>query len=38
MQFAPEKLLSYLAAYDPPVSNLTLAMREMVLEEALDPN
>jgi Kef-type K+ transport system membrane component KefB len=30
------KLLSYLAAYDPHVSNLTLAVREMVLEEAPD--
>jgi hypothetical protein len=27
-------LLSYLAAYDPHISNLTLALRELVLEEA----
>ncbi len=27
-------LLSYLAAYDPQISHLTLALREMVLEEA----
>ncbi len=30
------ELLSYLAACDPHVSNLTLAVREMVLEEAPD--
>jgi hypothetical protein len=30
------ELLSYLAAYDPHVLNLTLALREMVLEEAPD--
>jgi hypothetical protein len=30
------ELLSYLAAYDPHVSNPTLAVREMVLEEAPD--
>ena len=30
------ELLSYLAAYHPHVSNLTLAVREMVLEEAPD--
>jgi hypothetical protein len=28
------KLLSYLATYDPHVSNLTLALRDVVLEEA----
>jgi hypothetical protein len=28
------RLLGYLAAYDPHVSDLTLALREMVLEEA----
>jgi hypothetical protein len=28
------KLLGYLAAYDPHISNLTLALREVVLEEA----
>jgi len=28
------QLLSYLAAYDPHVSNLTLAVREVVLQEA----
>jgi hypothetical protein len=28
------RLLDYLAAYDPHVSDLTLALREMVLEEA----
>jgi hypothetical protein len=28
------RLLGYLAAYDPHVSNLTLALREVVLEEA----
>jgi hypothetical protein len=28
------RLLSYLAAYDPHVSDLTLALREVVLEEA----
>lgn len=28
------QLLSYLAAYDPHVSDLTLALRELVLEEA----
>jgi hypothetical protein len=28
------QLLSYLAAYDPHVSNLTLALRDLVLEEA----
>jgi hypothetical protein len=28
------RLLGYLAAYDPQVSDLTLALREMVLEEA----
>lgn len=27
-------MLSYLAAYDPHISNLTLALREIVLEEA----
>ena len=27
-------LLSYLASYDPHVSNLSLALREVVLEEA----
>ena len=30
------QLLSYLAAYDPHISNLTLALREIVLEEAPD--
>jgi hypothetical protein len=30
------QLLSYLAAYDPHVSNLTLALRDVVLEEAPD--
>jgi hypothetical protein len=30
------QLLSYLASYDPHVSNLTLALREIVLEEAPD--
>lgn len=30
------ELLSHLAAYDPHVSNLTLAVREMVLEEEPD--
>jgi len=28
------QLLSYLAAYDPHISNLTLALREVVLQEA----
>ena len=28
------QLLSYLASYDPHISNLTLAVREVVLEEA----
>jgi hypothetical protein len=31
---ATRELLSHLAAYDPHVSNLTLALRELVLEEA----
>jgi hypothetical protein len=30
------QLLSYLAAYDPHISNLTLALRDLVLEEAPD--
>jgi hypothetical protein len=30
------QLLSYLAAYDPHISNLALALREVVLEEAPD--
>ena len=30
------RLLSDLAAYDPEVSNLTLALREVILEEAPD--
>jgi hypothetical protein len=30
------KLLNYLAAYDPHLSDLTLALREVVLEEAPD--
>src|ERR1700751_2597708 len=30
------ELLSYLAAYDPHISNLTLAVRDVVLEEAPD--
>jgi hypothetical protein len=30
------QLLSYLASYDPHVANLTLALREVVLEEAPD--
>lgn len=30
------QLLGYLAAYDPHVSNVTLALREVVLEEAPD--
>ena len=30
------QLLSYLAAYDPHISNLALTLREMVLEEAPD--
>jgi hypothetical protein len=30
------KLLAYLASYDPHVSGLTLAMRDVVLEEAPD--
>jgi hypothetical protein len=30
------RLLSYLAPYDPHISDLTLALREMVLEEAPD--
>ncbi len=30
------QLLSYLASYDPHISNLTLALRELVLEEAPD--
>jgi hypothetical protein len=30
------RLLSELAAYDPHVSNLTLALRELILEEASD--
>jgi hypothetical protein len=35
MTKAPDRrLLSYLAAYDPHVSDLTLALREIVLEEA----
>ena len=29
-----QKLLSYLAPYDPHISRLTLALREIVLEEA----
>jgi hypothetical protein len=33
---ADRKLLSYLASYDPHISNLTLALREVVLEEAPD--
>lgn len=28
------QLLSYLTSYDPHIANLTLALREMVLEEA----
>ncbi|HTV66032.1 MAG TPA: DUF1801 domain-containing protein [Bryocella sp.] len=31
-----QQLLSYLAAYDPHISSLTLALRELVLEEAPD--
>jgi hypothetical protein len=35
MTRAPDRqLLNYLAAYDPHVSNLTLALRDVVLEEA----
>jgi hypothetical protein len=33
---ADRRLLSYLAAYDPHISDLTLALREVVLEEAPD--
>ena len=34
---APDRqLLSYLASYDPHISDLTLALREVVLEEAPD--
>jgi hypothetical protein len=31
-----QQLLSYLAPYDPHIANLTLALRELVLEEAPD--
>ena len=35
MPHPPDRqLLSYLAAYDPHISNLTLALRDIVLEEA----
>jgi hypothetical protein len=37
MTRAPDReLLGYLAGYDPHISNLTLALREVVLEEAPD--
>jgi hypothetical protein len=33
----PDRLLiTYLATYDPPISKLTLAVRELILEEAPD--
>lgn len=36
MRAPDRRLLSYLAAYDPHVSSLALALREIVLEEAPD--